>query len=506
MKKFFKKNWIKVLLLVLFLAGFYLRINGLWLNYSFWTDEASTARFARGILETGIPQISHTKYKENSYFITHYLTALSFLIFGINEFSARLPEIVFGSVLILVTYFFGKKFFNHPLIGLGAAGFITFSYIQIAWSRQARGYVILEVFYLLSLLNFYLFLEEKKKINFFLFILFSLLSFWTHTLGLIILPFVFLYLLYEKNTLKFFWKNKLIIGFFLLFLILAVFITNFIPSILVVLKDKILNFKPSGIFVSYYHSLFWRQYPLFTFLTILGLIILWINKRKEKVVFLFLFLTTYLFCISFLVGVPFEKYALPLFPIIFSVSSFTLWEISKMIMGKEKEKVLIFLFLVLFIVGNGNKFSWKPRSFYTLNFDMREIPEIDYKGIYEFIKEKSGNKIEEIALVDISHDIPAWYLGEGKNIFIPRKNISKDKKINENSGGIFIHDLEEFKDVVNQYPKGFVVLVEHNFRFYPDGMVEYVRKNLNLEKKNEIAWFSFDWNKWPVEVYSWGFK
>jgi len=504
-KKVFSKYKLEFVALLLTLVGFIFRINGLWLNYSFWTDEASTARFARGVLETGLPKISTTGYMENSYFVTHYLTALSFKLFGINEFAGRMPEVIFGSLLILATYFFGKKLFNQ-LVGLGGAALITFSYIQIAWSRQARGYVILQFFYLLSLLNFHLFIKEKRRINLFLFILFAFLSVWTHTLGLIIFPFAGLYLFYEKNILKNLFKNKIFLATLFLFLFFLLFGTNFLSAVKVVFQDKILNFKTSGIFVSYYHSLFWRQYPLITFLIMIALIILWIKKERDLVIFLVLFLTIYLFSISFLLGVPFEKYSLPVFPIIFILVSFGLWEISKQLMLKERKTIILFALFILFIIGNGNKFSLKPRHFYTLNFDMREIPEIDYKGIYQLIKEKSAHEIDSIALVDISHDIPAWYLGENKNLFIPRRDIVLEKRVNINSGAIFIHNLEEFKELLEDYKKGFVVLIEHNFRFYPEGFTDFVRKNLTLEKQEEYAWFSPDWNRWKIELYSWGFK
>jgi len=504
-RKVFFKYKLELIALVLTLVGFIFRINGLWLNYSFWTDEASTARFARGILETGLPKIPTTGYMENSYFVTHYLTALSFKIFGINEFAGRIPEVIFGSLLILATYFFGKKLFNE-FVGLGGAALVTFSYIQIAWSRQARGYVILQFFYLLSLLNFYLFIKEKRKINLFLFILFALLAVWTHTLGLIIFPFVGLYLFYERNILKNFFKNKIFLGGLFLFLLFLLFGTNFLPTVKILFQDKILNFKTSGIFVSYYHSLLWRQYSLITFLAMIALVILWIKKEKNLVLFLVLFLATYMFSISFLVGVPFEKYSLPVFPIIFSLASFALWEISRCLVIRKRKAIILFVIFILFIIGNGNKFSLKPRSFYTLNFDMREIPEIDFKTFYSLVLSMMDKKDEAVALVDIHHDMPAWYLGEGKNLFIPRKDVPGERKQNINSGATFIHSLEEFKEVKNRYPRGFVVLTEHDFRFYPEGFVDFVRKNLRLEKKEEYAWFSPDWNRWTIELYSWGFK
>ncbi|HUW22017.1 MAG TPA: glycosyltransferase family 39 protein [Candidatus Bathyarchaeia archaeon] len=500
--KFFLRYFGEIVLIFLVLLGFWYRINGLETQYSFWTDEASTARFARGILETGLPQISSTGYKENSYFVTHYLTAVSFMFLGKNELSARLPEVVFGILLILITFFIGKKLFNN-LTGLGAAALTTFSYIQIAWSRQARGYVILEVFLLLSIYFLYQFLETGKKRPLFLSIVFSFLSIWTHTLGLIVVPIIFFGLLWKINLKVFLSKRtSLLITLFSIGLIIIC--SNFRYAISWVYNYKIINFGKE-IFLSYYHSLFWRQYSLISFLTYLGFLALLNRKKKNLFLILFSFTVIYLFIISFLIAVPFEKYALPIFPIMFLVSSYSLFFISNYFSKTKIGKTLVFSFFLLFILLNGDKFSIKPRQFYTLNLDMREIPEIDYKGIYSFVESKIGDyrDREKTAIVDLSHDLPFWYLGEKIPVFIPRNDVSEAIKENPNSGAVFLHNLEEVKEIYDRYPKGFVVLVEHNFRFYPSGLVEFCREKLNLEKREEFAWFSPDWNRWPIELYSW---
>ncbi len=165
----------------------------------------------------------------------------------------------------------------------------------------------------------------------------------------------------------------------------------------------------------------------------------------------------------------------------------------------------MFFVLVGFILFNGNKFTLKPKLFYSLNFDMKEIPEIDYKGIYQVVKEKTAdiNK-KDLAIVEIDADAPAWYLGEGINGFVPRFDARGSIDISRGYGQI--RSLDEFKKVQKEHRFGFINLIEHNFRFYPEGLVDYVRSNLKLEKKEQYASFSPDWNHWPVELYSWGFS
>lgn len=494
-------------LIILLAVGFFYRIYGLWLNYSFWTDEAATARYGRGVLETGFAKIKETNFTSDAYFVTHYLTGFSFAVFGQNEFAARLPEVVFGTILIGVIYLLGSKLFG-PAVGLGGAFLTTFSYIQIAWSRQARGYSIFEVFFILTLFWLYKLLEDKKIFSLFAFLVFLTLTVLTHTLGLVLVPIIILFWLICAKSLKalfsskIFWISVLAVIFLLLFLPVTKKIGEYL------LSYKLSRFWQGENFLSYYHSLFWRGYPLLVFLAFLGLAVTWFKEknRQVKVLFFLTIFLVYLIFVSFFVHVPFEKYTLALFPLLFLCSSVGLYKISGLFFEKKSYRQAVYLLLLVFILFNGNKFTFKPKRFYSLNFDMREIPEVDYKGIYQMI----AQKIKEfdrtsVAIVDIDEDVPAWYLGEGRNYFNPRNDMAGEEK-SLSVWATYIHSQDEFKKIQSRFKYGFLVLLEHNFRFYPEGLVDYARSNLKLERKEEYPWFSPDWNRWPVEVYSWGFN
>lgn len=502
MINFLKKYYSEIILVLVLVVGFCYRIYGLKANSSFWVDEASTARFGRSVLETGLPKIKLTGFSENAYYTTVYLTAASFKLLGTSEFTARIPEVVFGTLVILAVFLLGKEIFN-KYVGLGASFLTAFSYIQIAWSRQARGYVILEFFFLLTLLFLWKF-SVKKNLSLFLFLLiFLVLSFLTHYLGLILVPIALIYL-FIYNPRLFLSKISLLTLISVLFLVFILLGREYVFNFL--LETKLIDLIRQN-FISYYHSLFWRQYPIFIFLSLISFLT-WFLYKKLKIAGLFLITTgLYLFVISFLLRVPFEKYALVIFPIIFIISSSSLFDIAGYLTQKKTLQIFIFAILIGFILINGNKFSLKPKSFYTLNLDMREIPENDYQGFYNLVRAKMASVDEKkVAIVDISSDFASWYLGEGKQMFIPRNDYKESVKINSNTGAVIIHNFKDFMEVYQNYPYGFVVLVEHNFRFYPDGLVKFTRENLRLEKKNDFAWFSPDWNRWPVELYSWGFN
>lgn len=503
MKKTNQKLFIVIVVALLMAAGFYYRIFGLNSNYSFWSDEASTARFGRGVVCFGLPRAGESGYLADAYYLTHYLTGFSFRFFGQNELAARLPEIVFGTLVIGVVYLLGRQIYNSH-IGLAGAFLTAFSYLQIAWSRQARGYVIFEFFFLISLYFLYRFLTEKRFLLLVSTLVFLILAFLTHTLGLILLPIIFSLIVVNFSFKKLLSGKKLF-----LFLVAGALIC------LLPINKQILsyffNYKISRIisgehFLGYYHALFWRGYPLLVFLTLLALVNDYTSSRAGNrligrffaVVYFF-----YLLTLTIFIHVPFEKYALVMFPLLFLTSSAAIYYLSRSI---YKRKLLIFYLLIGFIVINGNKFSLKPKSFYSLNFDMKEIPEIDYRGIYQGITLRAESVgWDKLAIVDIDEDIPAWYLGEGGNYYNPRNDREGEEESNS-VGAIYIHSLDEFIGLTDQYRYGFLLLVEHNFRFYPEGLVEYARENLVLEKKEEFAWFSPDWNRWPIELYSWGFE
>ena len=489
-----------LILLFAIFFGFIFRLYGLSKNYSFWVDEASTARFGRAVLEAGIPKING--YLLDAYYVTHYLTGVSFHFFGQNEFAARLPEVIFGTLLIYAIYFLGKNIFNSQ-VGTAAGLLTAFSYLQIAWSRQARGYVILECFFVFYLAFFYLAQKHKSRVSYkFMAAIFLLLAIFTHTLGLtlIIISAVFLLL---KNGLKKI-NFKLIFFFVLLFSSILLFFPIGKSLYRYLIRECLPNLLTGRNFISYYHSLFWRNYPLLILMSAICFILLWQKKEKNILIFFSSVFIVYLFTVVFLLFVPFEKYVLVLFPMFLLISSYALYELTKSLFGEKRSKYLFYL-LIFFILINGNKFTLKPKLFYSLNFDMREIPEIDYKKYYQLVAGRAKTVgFEKMAVVDIDEDAPAWYLGENKNFFNPRNDVSG--KIKSNSvGAVFIHNLDEFENVYRDYRYGFVFLIEHNFRFYPQGLVEFVRKNMYLEGKDSFASFSPDWNYWPVELYSWGF-
>ncbi len=82
------------MIIVLFaLYGLFIRLYGLG-SKSFWLDENISALAARGIVETGKPYLD-SGYLYSRAYLFHYAEAF-FLLFGQNEFNARLFSVLMG--------------------------------------------------------------------------------------------------------------------------------------------------------------------------------------------------------------------------------------------------------------------------------------------------------------------------------------------------------------------------------------------------------------------------
>ncbi len=170
------------------LAGFLLRAYHLDAQ-SYWMDEGYTTLATMTLLSSGTPTLpSGTTYQCGAYCA---LTLPIVKLFGINEFTMRIVATLAGTLMIPLIYFVTKRLFSIR-VALLAMYFTTFSYWQIAWSRQARWYTLLALAFWLAI---YLTLRatsassaRERTLATALALLTTLLAIASHPLGLL-LPF-----------------------------------------------------------------------------------------------------------------------------------------------------------------------------------------------------------------------------------------------------------------------------------------------------------------------------
>lgn len=175
-------------LVFLLIVGFWLRINNLGL-LGLIGDEGHQALAVDGILKYGYPLVpSGGVYLRSILYL--YTQSVSALVFGLNEFSLRLPSVLFNLGSIVMIYLFGCALFNAK-VGLLSAIILTFSAWEIELSRYGRMYTAFQLLYLCSLFTFYKGFIRGKKIYQFLVPPTFILAFIFHDLGLTLLMVFF---------------------------------------------------------------------------------------------------------------------------------------------------------------------------------------------------------------------------------------------------------------------------------------------------------------------------
>jgi hypothetical protein len=131
-------------IVALMLIGGFFRMQRLG-AMGFWMDEAFSVQTARAILQTGAPRLENGE-TILSWLPAHYAMAGALGVFPEMHAAARLPSAVSGTWLIALTAALAFLLARSRLAAVLAAFFVAFSVPDLAWSRQARGYVLLQFF------------------------------------------------------------------------------------------------------------------------------------------------------------------------------------------------------------------------------------------------------------------------------------------------------------------------------------------------------------------------
>lgn len=495
------------------MAAFSLRFYGLSNNYPFWVDEFGTATQAKKLLEGGIGVVGNKEVVFESHNLTtHFLVALFFKLLGQKEWIARLPFAIIGSFLPLAVFLLTKKISDFRT-ALSSMILAAFSFIEILWSRQARGYVLLQ---LLIILSFYFYLlifsgKRPEKHAAFLFFLTTFLGILTHFMFVIALLALFIhFLIFNRRfalvAFKSFWFYLAAFVF-----IFIMYKTGALRQILIFPSTSF--FRPNNLW--YYHSFLWREYNLITFLGFFGLLLAFLRNRI-KIYLIFIFILLQLIFVNFIFSPYHSRYLLPIFPLLFIGMAYTISYLANSVSLKSRS--ILTIVITLFIILNGDKFVFKPKAYYSLNRDFREIANIDYHQVYEIIKKKY-NKEKQIAIIETWPARTYWYIDsnfkplyhfrwqdeEGFALGMPKKtnyflNNDGEKMLTKNLG--FVGTLADFISVRKKYPKGFIFIDDSSL---PKDILDYAEKN--LKKELYLDHYPLDDNPysiWPATLFSWG--
>ncbi|MCF7866294.1 glycosyltransferase family 39 protein [Candidatus Woesearchaeota archaeon] len=364
---------IVLLLLSLFIRGYSLG------NDSFWIDESYKVLAAKNIDSYGIPMFdSGVKYMRA--FPQSYALYLIGSNFGFNEIAMRILSVVIGAILIYVMFLLGKNLINEN-VGLFTAFLGTFSYFLIAWSRQARMYIFVLLFFYLTLLFYFKFYDESKLKE----LLISLICIF---IGGLFHPVVFClvvllplhYLLFNlwdfQSKAEFLFKKiKVHKGLFLL-----------IIGILSILIFYALNALNSFNSVNYYFD-YWK-FIFSTYIFILPFIIagIFYYKKSFSKNILFLAIIIVVFVVfSFYIDLQNFRYLIVLLPLILLLTGQGIYYLFELI--KDKYLKIFYLLIILFLLFNSS-FVFIPQKSYALEHGTPQPP---FREAYSFVSEEYSN-------------------------------------------------------------------------------------------------------------------
>ena len=151
------RNKSIIIVLAFILLAAYLRLANLGVP-SFWVDELDFVDAAKSMLRVGEPLLDSGYPYPRAPLFTYSLMA-SFKLFGVSEFSSRLPSAIFGILAIPMMFVLGRGMFNER-VGLLSALFLTISPFAIGWSRACRMYALFQLLFLAGAYFFYLGFEH----------------------------------------------------------------------------------------------------------------------------------------------------------------------------------------------------------------------------------------------------------------------------------------------------------------------------------------------------------
>ena len=152
---------VAVVLAAILVAGFALRVANLG-GPDFGVDETFHVFAAQRLIAGDPPLLPSGDLYDRSFPFTRTVAWSAIAFGGLNEWTARVPGVVFGCLSILVVFIIGWRWYS-ATAGLVAAFVTAVAPMQIAQSRQVRMYALFQVLYLVIIYLLYQALETSSQ-------------------------------------------------------------------------------------------------------------------------------------------------------------------------------------------------------------------------------------------------------------------------------------------------------------------------------------------------------
>ncbi|MFA5927399.1 MAG: glycosyltransferase family 39 protein [Patescibacteria group bacterium] len=370
--------------------GIFLRFYHLG-QQSYWMDEGYTINAVLSITEKGRSVLDSGQ----PYFCPLYCYPTAWLtkILGENAATYRLMSALVGSLFIIVFWTTVKNIYGKNIALVGTI-FVSLSYWQIAWSRQARWYTLLTLATWLSIYFLYQYVHHEKNNNsrIALSLVFLVIAIIVQPIAYLLIPIYTTFLAWSKKSLREILAVLCLAT--IVYLVSEILSTNkdnnFVMNVLGQIK---LNYT-----LPYYLGFYIRSYwPLIFF----GLIALSKKKQNDTGSFYKLGICTfliYLISISLFTNIIHYRYLFHLTPFLYlSASIGALTILDQIKLTWTKYLVLTMIVTVFFATGHG---ILQPKSFYSLESDdpskikrpyYAYTPQPDFNAVYRFIGQNRQN-------------------------------------------------------------------------------------------------------------------
>jgi hypothetical protein len=179
--------WQWLMLSIVVSIGFYLRIYHLDFT-ALDSDENTSLDATRGILRTGAPVATSGIFYTRGPFY-HYMLALWLALVGDSAVHARFLSAGFGTVVLVVVFFFALQLTNRYWLSLFVVALLSIDPWELLYSRNIRFYELVQLTFLLALYCFWKgFIVGREKNFQYLFFLFMSISLLTQEVTITLLP------------------------------------------------------------------------------------------------------------------------------------------------------------------------------------------------------------------------------------------------------------------------------------------------------------------------------
>ena len=544
------KCWgIGTALVLILLCGLFVRTNAL-SDLGLESDETLHIYTAKSLLQDGTPTLpSGLQYPRA--LLYSWSVALSFKLFGISEFSARLPSVICGIASIILVFFVGRSLFN-AYVGLIAAFLIAFLPFEIVFSRMSRMYAMYQFFYLLSLFGFYKAFEpdetsipgnrrgdnEDKGSNAALalisrgkwFIIFGVSFFIAkklHTPALLLLVSIPLYLSIMSATT---WANRnfrqmLRSKYFLVLVLVCIF--GVIYLALPQNYEKIVRLShispPETVHLKtspkYYLSFLTSHYllPIRFFFPLAAIMIVF--RASKPGCYLLICALVPLIIHSGFVSIQSPRYIYEFLPIVVLISAYGIYHLFEVEYRIIENSVMKFKLRSSFSISLFRTFFiWCFACFILFNFpgikyairidrfspqEFGGLPHADRKSAFQFIKQTA--QPGDVVITDLP--LAADFYGINNTLY--HLDNWEEIRFRDNAAGALkdyhlsnvkaIVDLDDFLAVTAKNPRGWIVIDKFRFGHHPNIPTEisdYISKNFTAHPdKVDKSMIVFSWDR-----------